>query len=62
MTIPREEASALKRTREFLRRIVQENGRARKGKNREYFLEACGCLRHFPMDYRIEDKWKDDIE
>ena len=62
MTIPIEEVSAIRRTREFLRRIVQDTRRCRTGRNREYFEEALGCLRHYPMEHRVKGLWKPEVE
>lgn len=62
MTIPVEEKSALIRTKKFLRGLVEKYRKARSKEKVEIRDEASGCLRHFPMDYRIEKIWAKEIE
>lgn len=57
MTMPSEQVSALKRTRDFLRSILLEPRRPQFALK----AEACSCLRHFPFDYVIDDKWSDEV-
>ena len=54
--MPSQSLHAVKRTRDFLRSILTENRRP------QFALKelAYSCLKHYPYDYVIEDKW--DLE
>jgi len=55
MTLPYEEHRALKRTVEFLRSILHYNLTGIRKNAKEIRETAIRCLRHFPMDYRIDE-------
>jgi len=55
MTLPFEEVSALKKSREFLRALLDPKQTPRIPKHVRQ--RAGACLRHYPWDMRIEEKW-----
>lgn len=57
MTTPAEQVRSLKRTHDFLRSILTESRRPQRALKEE----ASSCLRHFPADYVINDKWSDSV-
>ena len=57
MTLPSEQVGALKRTREFLREIL--NGARMPTKVLRD--KAYSCLRHYPWDLHIDQRWDDDV-
>jgi len=57
MTLPSEEVYSLKRTREFLRRIITGPRQPQKALKDE----AHSCLRHYPWDMHIEKRWAKDV-
>jgi len=57
MTLPSEEISALKRTREFLREIMTGPRMPMKAmRDRAY-----SCLKHYPWDMHIDERWSDKV-
>ncbi|HEY5236215.1 MAG TPA: BPSL0761 family protein [Rhabdochlamydiaceae bacterium] len=51
MTLPRERSNSLKKTREFLRDLLDPKKTPKVPK--AIRMEAYWCLRHFPADYEI---------
>lgn len=59
MTLPAEQVHSLKRTREFLRSLLISKETPRVP--RVVRDEAYSCLRHYPGDYHIDQRWADDV-
>jgi len=57
MTLPSEEVSALKRTHEFLRELLTGPRLPMKVLRDK----AYSCLRHYPWDIHINERWSDDV-
>ena len=57
MTMPSQEVYALRRTRDFLRRLIAEKRIPQK----ELKAEALSCLHHYPWDMHINERWSDDV-
>ncbi|MBD3261038.1 MAG: hypothetical protein GF334_05050 [Candidatus Altiarchaeales archaeon] len=62
MTLPVEELSALKRTREFLRDMLGSNLTTIRKNAREIRERAGRCLKHYPFDMHIDSVWEKRIE
>jgi len=57
VTLPIEEVRSLKYTHEFLRKLLERPAL----KMKQVREEACRCLRHYPSDYKIDEKWKTEV-
>ena len=57
MTLPSEQVYALKATREFLRELL--SGKAMKVS--VIRARAGSCLRHYPHDYEIRNRWSASV-
>lgn len=58
MTLPPERKSALKRTRQFLRAILDPSESKKYPKfwtRKELRRRASACLKHFPADFHIDE-------
>lgn len=58
MTLPYEERWSLSRTRELLRRLNMNKITTLRKDIKDIQAEARSCLKHYPMDYRIESLYK----
>ena len=65
MTLPSEEIRALKQTREFMRKILTMRVTDFRKMSRDQFEEwrqgAYSCLKHYPFDLHIDERWADDV-
>lgn len=57
MTMPYEEVTALKRSRKWLRHLLT----APRMTLKELRDGSYSCLRHYPPDYTIDEKWSDEV-
>lgn len=62
MTIPIEEFWALRKTRSFLEKILTMNITEIRKNSREIRKQAICCLRHYPFDCHLEERYKEEIE
>ena len=59
MTTPAEEVRALRYTRDFLRALLDPAQTPRVPKVTRKW--AANCLRHYPFQFHITERWKDDV-
>jgi len=60
MTMPSEELRALSKTRSFLRWILVE-ARAKDLRIKDLRERASSCLRHYPYEITLLEKWSDKV-
>jgi hypothetical protein len=60
MTLPSEELRALSNTRRFLRWILCE-ARAKDLRIKDLRDRAASCLRHYPWESTLMEKWSDEV-
>jgi hypothetical protein len=60
MTLPYEEVYALNNTRQFLRDLLDPQKTPKVPL--KYRIGARACLKHFPMEYRVDKVYRDEIE
>ena len=65
MSLPDENVRALKRTHEFMRDIltmrVSDFRKMKKEEFERWRREAYYCIKHYPFDCEIDQKWSDEV-